>query len=236
PKSLGGSGDPSPVTAYGVYMGMKACAQKAYGGDSLEGLKIGIQGAGHVASHLARLLHKEGAELYISDIYREKAEELGEELKANIVKPDKIYSLDIDIFSPCALGGVINDDTIEFLRCDIIAGGANNVLEDEKHGRMLMDKGIIYAPDYVINAGGVINIAGELEGYDEERAREKASRIYSVILDILKYSEENETPTHVASDILAEKRIRQIGEIHSIYSSSSQLSGRLGEIYLRDRH
>lgn len=237
PKALGGSGDPSPVTAYGVYMGMKACARKAYGSDSLEGLKVGIQGAGHVASHLARFLHKEGTDLYISDIYDDKVKELAEEVDAKIVDPDEIYGMEVDVFSPCALGGIINDDTIGHLNCDIIAGGANNVLDDEeKHGQMLLDKGILYAPDYVINAGGLINVSSELEGYNEERAHDKASRIYDVMLDILDYSAENEVPTFVASNILAEQRIKQVGDIHTIYSSSSRFSGRLGEVYLRERH
>lgn len=237
PKALGGSGDPSPVTAYGVYMGIKACAKKAYGSDSLEGLTIGIQGAGHVASHLAEFLHEEGADLVISDIYQEKAKKLADKVEAGIVDPDDIYGLDLDIFSPCALGGIVNDDTISEFKCDIIAGGANNVLDNEdKHGQMLLDKGIIYAPDYVINAGGIINISGELEGYDEQRAHNKASRIYDVMLDILEYAEENDMPTYAASNILAEKRIQEMGKLHSIYSSSSNLSGRLGEIYLRDRN
>jgi len=236
PKSLGGSGDPSPVTAYGVYMGMKACAKKAYGDDSLDDLRISIQGAGHVSSHLARYLSKEGADLYIADIYDDKAEKLAEEVGAEVVDPDSIYGLDVDIYSPCALGGVVNDDTIDHFKCDIIAGAANNVLDEEdKHGQMLMDRGILYAPDYVINAGGLINVASELEGYDEDRAHTKASRIYDVILDILDYSEDNDTPTYAASNILAENRIKSIGNIHSIYTSKSHFSGRLGEMYMRDR-
>lgn len=236
PKALGGSGDPSPVTAYGVYMGIKACAKKAYGSDSLEGKKIGIQGAGHVASHLAEYLHKEGADLFLSDIYQDKAKQLADRVDAELVDPDDIYAHEMDIFSPCALGGIVNDDTIDQFNCDIIAGGANNVLDEEdKHGQMLLDKGIIYAPDYVINAGGVINVYSELEGYDEQRAHEKASRIYDAILDILHYAEENEMPTYAASNILAEKRIQEVGKLHTIYAPNSYLSGRLGEIYLRDR-
>ncbi|MDX1638737.1 MAG: Glu/Leu/Phe/Val dehydrogenase dimerization domain-containing protein [Balneolaceae bacterium] len=237
PKALGGSGDPSPVTAYGVYMGMKACAKKAYGSDSLENRTVGIQGAGHVASHLAKYLHEEGARLIISDIYQEKAKKLADKVDAQVVDPDNIYGLDLDIFSPCALGGVVNDDTIDHFSCDIIAGGANNVLDEEaRHGEMLLDRGIIYAPDYVINAGGIINISGELEGYDEKRAHSKASRIYDVMLDILEYAERNDMPTYAASNVLAEQRIREIGDLHTIYSSRSSLSGRLGEIYLRDRN
>jgi len=232
PKSLGGSGDPSPVTAYGVYKGIKACCQKAYGSDSVKDRRIAVQGAGHVSSYLCKLLAKEGAELIICDIYEDKVKELAEEVDAEVVDPDSIYSLDVDIFSPCALGGVINDDTIDHFDCDIIAGGANNVLdEEEKHGQMLLDRGILYAPDYVINAGGLINVASELEGYNPDRAHEKASRIYDTILDILEYSEENNTPTFVASNILAEERINNVGRIHRIYSSKSEFSGHIGDMY-----
>lgn len=232
PKSLGGSGDPSPVTAYGVYKGIKACCKKAYGNDSVEGKRIAVQGAGHVSSYLCKLLAEEGAELFICDIYEDKVNELADEVNAEVIEPDSIYGLDVDIFSPCALGGVINDDTIDHFNCDIIAGGANNVLDEEdKHGQMLLERGIIYAPDYVINAGGLINVASELEGYNPERAHEKASRIYNTILDILNYSEENNTPTFVASNILAEERINNVGRIHRIYSSKSEFSGHIGDMY-----
>ena len=232
PKSLGGSGDPSPVTAYGVYMGIKACCKKVYGNATVKGKRIAIQGAGHVSSYLAKHLADEGAELFISDIYDDKVEILAEKTDAEIVDPDSIYGLDVDIFSPCALGGVVNDDTIDHFKCDIIAGGANNVLDEEdRHGRMLIDRGITYAPDYVINAGGLINVASELEGYNEKRAHEKASRIYDTILDILEYAEENDTPTYVASNILAEKRIKSVGKIHKIYTSKSQFSGHIADMY-----
>lgn len=232
PKSIGGSGDPSPVTAYGVYMGMKACAKKAYGSDSLEGKRIAVQGAGHVSSYLVEFLSKENAELFISDIYEDKVSALADKVGATVVDPDAIYSKDVDIFSPCALGGVVNDDTLDTFKCDIIAGAANNVLDEEdKHGQMLIDRGILYAPDYVINAGGLINVASELEGYNEKRAHDKASRIYDVILDILHYSEENDMPTYAASNILAEKRIRNVGRIQQVYSSRSNFSGHIGDMY-----
>ncbi|MGM0587988.1 MAG: Glu/Leu/Phe/Val family dehydrogenase [Bacteroidota bacterium] len=236
PEAVGGSGDPSPVTAYGVYMGMKASAKKAYGSDSLEGKKIAIQGAGHVSSNLAKLLSKEGAELYISDIFEDKVNAVAKETGAQVVDPDDIYGLNVDIFSPCALGGIINDETLDILDVDIIAGAANNVLDnEERHGKMILDSGIIYAPDYVINAGGLINVANELEGYNADRAHEQASRIYDVILDILNHSEDNNIPTNQASNELAEKRIEQIGRIKQLYSSKSKFSGRLGEMYMRDR-
>ncbi|HKK46651.1 MAG TPA: Glu/Leu/Phe/Val dehydrogenase dimerization domain-containing protein [Balneolaceae bacterium] len=232
PKSIGGSGDPSPVTAFGVYKGMKACAKKAYGSDSLEGKRIAIQGAGHVSSHLAHHLNKEGAELFVCDIYEDKVNALAEKVGAEVVDPDSIYGLDVDIFSPCALGGVVNDDTMDHLKCDIIAGAANNVLDEEdKHGQMLLDRDILYAPDYVINAGGLINVASELEGYNEDRAHSRAAKIYDTILDILSYSEENNTPTFVASNVLAEQRMQDVGNIHQIYTSDSKFSGHIGEMY-----
>jgi len=236
PKAIGGSGDPSPVTAYGVYQGIKACAKKAYGSDSLEGKRISMQGAGHVSSHLAKFLSKEGAELFMCDIYEDKVNALAEEVGAEVVDPEEIYGLDVDIFSPCALGGVVNDDTIDQFKCDIIAGAANNVLdEEERHGQMLLNHDILYAPDYVINAGGIINIASELEGYDEERAHSQASNIYDTIHDILNYAEENDMPTFAASNILAEKRMQEVGKIHQIYTSDSKFSGHIGEMYKNKR-
>lgn len=236
PRHLGGSGNPSPVTAYGVYMGIKAAAKYAYGSDSLRGRRIGIQGAGSVASHLARHLSKEGAELFITDIVEEKAYRVASGAGAKTVSPDHILSLGLDILSPCALGGVINDQTIANLDCDIIAGAANNILMDEDiHGRQLRKKGILFAPDYVINAGGIINIASELEGYNEKRAMDKTSEIYETTLKIFDYAESRDIPPIAASRILAEERIRAVGSLGTIYSSDSHFSRRKGEIYLRDR-
>lgn len=236
PKSMGGSGNPSPVTAYGVYMGVKACAKQAYGSDSLEGKSIALQGAGNVASTFARYAAKEGAKLFITDIYEDKGKALATEVKGTFVNPEDIYGLDVDIFTPCALGGVINDETMPQFKCDIIAGAANNVLEIEyKHGQELMEKGIIYAPDYVINAGGLINVSGELEGYNEERCMQRAGKIYDTILDILTYSEMNNIPTFVASNHLAEQRIDGVRKTNKIYSSKGHFSGRAGEMYLNNR-
>lgn len=236
PKSLGGSGDPSPFTGYGVYMGMKASAKMAFGSDDLSSRKVAVQGAGHVSYNLVKNLTKEGAKVYICDIFEEKALAIAKEFGAELVNPDEIYDLDVDIFSPCALGGIINDETINRIKAPVIAGGANNVLEDEVvHGQMLIDRGVIYAPDYVINAGGLINVSNELEGYDEQRAFQQVTRIYDTILDILKYSSEHNIPSIQASNILAKKRIENIGNVKSIYSSKSYFSGRLGELYMRDR-
>lgn len=219
-KSLGGSGDPSPITAYGVYMGIKAAAKKAYGSDSLSKKRIGIQGAGSVASHLARHLKNENATLFVSDIFEEKAQKLASETGAQVVKPDEIYTLDLHILSPCALGGVINSDTIPHLSCDIIAGGANNMLDDEKkHAPMLQNRGILFTPDYVINAGGIINISTELQapGYNEKLAMEKTSEIYNTVLNIFEYAENHNMTPVEASNILAEERIQKVGSLQSIY-------------------
>ena len=233
-KALGGSGDPSPVTAYGVFVGMKACAKYKWGNDSLEGRKIAVQGAGQVARYLCEHLYNEGAELFITDINESKIKRVLETVKARVVKPEEIYSLDVDIFSPNALGAIINNDTIGKLKAEIISGGANNQLEKEDiHGPMLMEKSILYAPDYVINAGGLINVANELEGYRQDRALKQAEKIYDVILKILEISSKENIPTHEASNEMAEERLKSVGRISNIYTGKSYFSGRLGELFLR---
>lgn len=171
--AFGSSGNPSPVTAYGVYRGMKAAAKEAFGDDSLEGKVVAVQGVGHVAYELCKHLHNEGAKLIVTDINKENADRAVQEFGAEFVHPDKIYDVECDIFAPCALGAIINDETIERLKCKVVAGSANNQLKEERHGKMLEEKGIVYAPDYVINAGGVINVADELLGYNRERAMKK---------------------------------------------------------------
>lgn len=229
--ALGGSGDPSPVTAMGVYMGMKAASKKVFGTDSLENKKISIQGAGNVSSNLAKYLHKEGARLFVTDIDSEKVDTLVRETGAIAVDTDAIYDLDVDIFSPNALGGILNSDTIPRLKCALVAGGANNQLESEsQHGPMLLERGIVYAPDYVINAGGLINVSNELEGYNRERAHEQAARIYDTMIRILEYSATHNVPTYTASNTIAEMRLKQIGRVKSIYASRSHFTGRMGEL------
>ncbi|MDH5475724.1 MAG: leucine dehydrogenase, partial [Cyclobacteriaceae bacterium] len=168
PESMGGGGDPSPVTAYGTYLGMKAAAKKAYGNDSLENKKVAVQGVGQVGMYLVEYLTKEGAKVYVTDIFEDKLLKIAAKHNATVVGQDEIYDLDVDIYAPCALGATLNDDTIGRLKCKIIAGAANNQLENEqKHGVMLMDKDIIYAPDFLINAGGLINVYAEyLGGYN----------------------------------------------------------------------
>lgn len=230
-RALGGSGDPSSVTALGTYVGMKAAAKTVYGSDSLSGKKISIQGAGQVSMFLADLLHKEGAIIYISDLFREKAEKIARDTGAIVVDKDDIYDVDSDIFSPSALGGILNSITIPKLKCAIVAGCANNQLEEEElHGRMLIERGILYAPDYVINAGGLINVASELEGYNREHAHNQAERIYDTLLNIFEYSAKTGIPTYEASNELAVQRLKQIGRVKQIYASKSHYSGRLGEL------
>lgn len=221
-KSLGGSGDPSPVAAYGLFVGMKACAKERWGNDSLRGRKIAIQGAGHVARYLSEYLYSEGAELYITDIVDDKIKRVLETIKAHVVKPDEIYDLDVDIFSPNALGAILNDTTIPKLKAEIVAGCANNQLEDEnKHSIKLMEKNILYAPDYVINAGGLINVANELEGYRQDRAMKQAEGIYDIVKRVFEISREQKITTISASNHIAEERLKKIGGIRKIYSVNS---------------
>lgn len=229
-KALGGSGDPSPVTAFGVYMGMKACVKQLTGSDSLKGKKVAVQGAGHVAEFVCRHLAREGAKIVLSDIYPDKASRVAADVGGVAVSPESIYDSDAEIFCPCALGAIVNDETIPRFRFRIIAGGANNQLADEaRHGRMLIERGIMYAPDYAINAGGLINVYNELEGYSQERALKQAEGIYDTILRIFALSARDAIPTYEASNRLAEERISAIARIKNIYAGQSQFVGRLGE-------
>jgi leucine dehydrogenase len=208
PEATGGSGDPSPVTAYGVYMGMKAAANQKWGNDSLNGKTIAVQGVGHVGEYLVELLAKENAKIYISDIHEEQLKHVAQRFGSEIVSLDGIYDVDMDIYAPCALGGTVNTETLNRLKCTIIAGSANNQLANElDHGKMVMDKGIIYAPDFLINAGGLINVYSELHGYNRENAMKATHKIYDLTLAILKKSAAENKPTIIAAKDIAEKRI-----------------------------
>lgn len=229
-KALGGSGDPSPVTAFGVFVGMKASAKEVFGSDSLKGKRVVVQGAGNVASHLCSHLAKEGAVITITDIFEEKAKTVAKTAKARYVKPEEIFSVPGDVFAPCALGGILNDKTIPQLKVKIIAGGANNQLLDEaRHMQMVVDRGILYAPDYAINAGGLINVASELEGYSEERAMKQAGGIYDILSEIFDMARKESIPTSLAANRIAEARISGISGIKQIYAGRSEFVGRLGE-------
>lgn len=217
PENMGGSGDPSPVTAYGVYVSMKASAKEVYGTDSLNGKKVLVQGIGHVGESLVGHLTKEGAKVYINDISEERLKAAAEKYKAEIVSADKMFDLDIDVYAPCALGATVNDETLSKLKCKIICGAANNQLADEKkHGELVMSKGILYAPDFVVNAGGIINVFYELEGYNRERAMSHAEKIYDTTWNIIQTSKSQNIPTYAAANKLAEQRIESIARINAV--------------------
>jgi leucine dehydrogenase len=219
PESKGGSGDPSPFTALGVYVGMKAAAKKAYGSESLAGKTVAVQGVGHVGEYLVEHLTKEGAKVFISDVYEDRLKAVSQKYGATVVGLEDIYDLNVDIYSPCALGATINDNTIHKIKCQIIAGCANNQLKDErKHGRMCLEKGIIYAPDFLINAGGVINIATEVSGnYNRAWATAQVESLYEKTLNVLEISlKEGKNAQEVAMEI-ALQRIKDIAKIKSSY-------------------
>ena len=206
----GRSGDPSPVPAYGVFRGIKACAAVAYGDDSLAGRHVAVQGLGHVGHSLCEDLAGEGARLTVADIDPARVSRVVEEFGATAVDVGAIYDVDADVFAPCALGAVINDDTIRHLKVDIVAGAANNQLaRSQAHGLALHEKGILYAPDYVINGGGLINVYGELKGWSSEQSKLKAGDIYSTLLHIFEFAKSEGVPTGVAADRVAEERIRE---------------------------
>jgi len=215
--AFGSSGNPSPVTAYGVYRGMKAAANRAFGSDDLSGKVVAVQGVGNVAYNLCKHLHEEGAHLIVTDINEENMNRAVQDFGAKAVGVNEIFNVDCDIFAPCALGAVINDDTIPLLKAKVIAGAANNQLKEDRHGDIIHEKGLIYAPDYVINAGGVINVADELQGYNRERALKKVETIYDNIMRVFEISERDGIPSYKAADRMAEERIAQMAKSRSMF-------------------
>jgi leucine dehydrogenase len=209
----GGSGDPSPVTAYGTYRGIKACAREKYGSDSVSGMTVAVQGTGHVGYFLCKYLSAEGAKLIVTDIDGDRVNRVVREFGATAVAPDQIYAADAQVFAPCALGAVVNDDTIPQFRFEIVAGAANNQLAQERHGDTLHKRDILYAPDYVINAGGLINVYGELNDWSSDQARRKAGEIYDTLAQIFELAKEEGIPTYVAADRVAERRIEQVAAL-----------------------
>ncbi|MDG4716227.1 MULTISPECIES: Glu/Leu/Phe/Val family dehydrogenase [Winogradskyella] len=207
-ESKGGAGNPSPITAYGVFMGMKAAAKFRYGSDVLEDKSIFVQGIGHVGEGLVEHLVNEGAKVTIADINQERLEEIRSKYGATIYGGNDIYSEPMDIYAPCALGATINDDTIYRIQADIIAGAANNQLaEENKHGKILQERGIVYAPDFLINAGGIINVYAELENYDRQEIIRKTENIYNTTLEILDNAKVNNLTTNAAALNIARERI-----------------------------
>ena len=208
PRDMGSSGDPSPYTALGVYMGILACVEKM-GGSDLKGISVAIQGCGNVARFLCGHLAEAGAELVVTDIVQDKVQLMVDKHGARAASPEEIYDIECDVFCPCALGAVINDDTVPRLNCKIVAGGANNVLLTEEHGDRLRERGILYAPDFVINAGGIINVSVELEpdGYNEQRALEKVRNIHNAVRDILDTADRENVAANRAAILLAERKL-----------------------------
>ena len=217
PLSLGGSGDTSIMTGLGIYMGMKACAREAWGTDSLRGKKVAMQGFGKVAYHTARHLLEEDAHLVVTDVFEgalDKARDMG----LKVVAPEEIYDVPCDVFSPCALGGVLNRDTIPRLTCRIVAGGANNQLLSDADGEELHRRGILYAPDYVVNAGGIINVSAEVGmDYNPDLAQEKTERSYEIMEQVNHISKREEIPTFLAADRLAEERLASVRGVRRMH-------------------
>jgi leucine dehydrogenase len=207
-QDKGGAGNPSPITAYGVFMGMKAAAKFKYGSDILEDKRIYVEGIGNVGENLVEYLTQEGAQVVVADLNQERLEEIRDKYGATIYGGDDLYSEAMDIYAPCALGATINDTTVHKLQADIIAGAANNQLANEKiHGGILKKRGIVYAPDFLINAGGIINVYAELEGYDRSEIMRKTENIYTTTIEILNRALENDVTTHTAAFDIALARI-----------------------------
>lgn len=221
PKDFGGSGDPSPYTAHGVLMGIKASAQEKFGTAALKGMRIAVQGLGNVGSNLVRYLNEEGAIVTVADIDMNRTKKVAEQFGAKAVSPEEILMVECDIFAPCAMGAVVNDQTITKFKTKVIAGGANNVLAEARHGDQLKELGILYAPDYVINAGGLMNVFVELEGYSPERAFEKTKRVFDNILKVYEIAKRDNIGTHTAADRLAEERITTIGRLKQRHPGKS---------------
>jgi leucine dehydrogenase len=218
PEIMGGGGDPSPVTAYGVYLGMKACVNEVYGSDSLEGKTILVEGVGKVGSNLVELVAKEGAKIMVADVNEDALVAVARKFGAKVVPLQDVFEQDMDIYAPCALGATLNDDSIAQMKCSIVAGAANNQLAEETvHGQMLLEKGILYGPDFLINGGGLINVYTELHGYKREIAMARTENIYDVTKNIIRKAREEQIPTYEAANRMAEERIATIGGIHLNY-------------------
>ncbi len=219
PQNMGGSGDPSPVTAFGVYMGIKAAAKRVYGNDSLEGKKVVVQGVGHVGEYLVAHLTKENAKVYVTDLYEDKVDQIVQQYKAVAIPMNSVYDIDADIYAPCALGATLNDKTIVDLKCAIVAGGANNQLADERvHGQKLIDRGILYAPDFLINSGGITNVYNEHTGnYNRERVMGQVEKIYDRLLEVWDLAEKDGISPQEAAMKIALLRIQNIGKVKLPY-------------------
>jgi leucine dehydrogenase len=213
PSSRGGSGDPSPVCAYGVVRGIEACCSVARGSDVLGGIHVVVQGVGNAGSQVVDMLIAQGSKITVADIDEEAVRRVTERHRVEVVPPDDVFDVECDVFCPCALGGILNAETVGRLRCGMVAGAANNQLADEQSGTALHERGILYAPDYIINAGALINVADEIYGYDRERALRKTGAIKEVLLKVLAAARDGGIPTYLAADHFAEERIEKVGRV-----------------------
>jgi len=221
-RSHGGGGNPAPVTAFGILHGIRACVQEALGESSLEGTSVALQGLGHVGFNLAKLLTEQKARVIATDVDPNRASKAEKELGIETVDPEKIYEVEADIFAPCALGAVINDRTIPMFKFKIVAGAANNQLKQQAHGEELFKRGILYAPDFVINAGGMINVFVEAEGYDRERALRMTRGIYYNLRKVFDISKRDGISTAEAADRLAEERIALVRQLKNMYTGQDR--------------
>jgi leucine dehydrogenase len=219
PKEFGGSGDPSPFTALGTFEGIRASVKYKLQNDDLKGIVVAVQGVGHVGYYLCEMLHEAGAELIVTDIFEDRVERVVSDFGAKAVTNDEIYGVDAEVFAPCALGAIVNDETIKRMKFKIIAGGSNNQLLDEKvHGQKLKEKEILYAPDYLINAGGVTNVFFEvINEYDEERVTKKCKNIYNILMEVYEIADQQNITTVAAAAQLAERRLNLIRQVHQNY-------------------
>ncbi|MBW1666661.1 MAG: Glu/Leu/Phe/Val dehydrogenase [Deltaproteobacteria bacterium] len=215
PSYLGGAGDIAPMTAFGVIRAMHACCKRVYGEETLEGKVVAVQGLGAVGHNVVGQLHDLGAKLVVSDIDSKKVDSMVAKYGVVNVSAEEIYDVDCDIFCPCALGGILNDETLDRLKCKIICGSANNQLKEERHGTLLEEKGMVYAPDYIANAGGTIYDTDRLGSgsVNNERGREKVSRIYENMQKVFEIADRDRIPTYLAADRMAEERIRQVAKV-----------------------
>ena len=203
------SGDPSPATAYGTFVGIQTAVKERLGRDSLEGLRVAVQGVGNVGFDLARQLKEAGAQLWVTDIHREPLVQAGREIGATVVAPEEIFGLDVDVFAPCALGAILNDATIPQLKAKIVAGAANNQLAEARHGLELMKRGVLYAPDYVINAGGIIDVYHERIGFDRSALLKHIEGIHENLMEVFERARKEERPTGEVADAIAEERFKR---------------------------
>lgn len=221
PKGLGGSGDPSPYTAHGVLMAIKASCKEKLGSENLSGLRVAVQGLGNVGSNLVKYLVEEGARVTVADLDQEKVQSMVDEFKCETADPNEIHAVDCDVFAPCAMGAIINDQTIPQLKCKIVAGGANNMLAETRHSNALREMGILYAPDFVANAGGLMNVFAELEGYSIERALERTTSVYDNMMNIFSLAKRDNCSTHDAAFKFATERLQTLGRLRQKFQGQN---------------